>query len=94
MLRVRREDGCDASTKAILIIVVVFCGASTLNLTPLVGNQFQYSASGVIAILRYIDSCPGLPCRARRLLPARCRPKCISVIAWGAPFPGVFSLVQ
>jgi hypothetical protein len=35
----------------------------------------------IIAVLRYVDPCPGLPCRARRPLPAECRPKFISVIA-------------
>jgi hypothetical protein len=47
-----------------------------------------------IAVLRYVDPCLGLPCRARRLLPAEGRPKFISVIASGAPFPGVFNLVH
>jgi len=48
-----------------------------------------------VAVLRYIDPCPGLPCCTRRPRPAECRPKFISVIAWGArpamvyphPFP-------
>jgi len=29
----------------------------------------------IIAVLRYVDPCPGLPYRARRPLPAECRPK-------------------
>jgi hypothetical protein len=48
----------------------------------------------LIAVLRYVDPCPGLPCCAGRPCRAACRPKFISVIAWGALFPGVFNLVQ
>ena len=36
-----------------------------------------------IAALRYVDPCPGLSCGTRRPLPAECRPKFISVAAWG-----------
>jgi hypothetical protein len=47
-----------------------------------------------IAVLRYVDPCPGLPCHARRPFPAERRPKFISVAVWGALFSGVFNLVQ
>jgi|GEM_PF-2643193 hypothetical protein len=58
-------------------------------------QQIQFAnAHQVIAVLRYVDPCPGLPCRARRPRPAECRPKFISVTAWGAQFPGAFNLVQ
>jgi hypothetical protein len=50
--------------------------------------------TGFIAVLRYVDPCPGLPHRARRPLPAERRPKFISVTAWGAQFPGVFNLCE
>jgi hypothetical protein len=50
--------------------------------------------TGCIAVLRYVDPCLDLPCRARRPLPAEWRRKFISVIASGAPFPGVFNLVH
>jgi hypothetical protein len=40
----------------------------------------------IIAFLRYIDHCSYSPCRARPSLPVKCRPKFISVIAWGARF--------
>ncbi len=39
-----------------------------------------------IAVLRYVDPCPGLPCRARRPCSAKCRPKFISVAAWRVRF--------
>jgi hypothetical protein len=39
-----------------------------------------------IAVLRYVDPCPGLPCRARRPRSAKCRPKFISVAAWRVRF--------
>ncbi|MBO9334342.1 MAG: GNAT family N-acetyltransferase [Roseiflexus sp.] len=42
------------------------------------------STMSIIAGLRYVDPCSDLPRRARRPLPAECRPKFISVIAWGA----------
>ena len=40
----------------------------------------------IIAVLRYVDPCLGPPCRVMRPFSAECRPKCISVIAWGARF--------
>jgi len=58
-----------------------------------IGDDLRYSGSPtrsppsrarLIAVLRYIDPCLGLPCRARRPLPAKRRPKFISVAAWGA----------
>jgi hypothetical protein len=39
-----------------------------------------------IAVLRYVDPCPGLACRARRPFPAERRPKFISVTVWGARY--------
>ena len=39
-----------------------------------------------MAVPGYIDPCPVLPCRARRILSAGCRPKFISVTAWRARF--------
>jgi len=62
-------------------------------------NLFRSPQGGAIprvfiAILRYVDPCPGLSCHARRPRPAECRPKCISVTARGAQFPGVFNLVH
>ena len=46
--------------------------AISYQLSP-IGYSFSPTARGayrIIAILRYIDPCPGLPCRARRPLPA------------------------
>ena len=50
--------------------------------------------SQIIAVLRYIDRRPGLPCHARRPFSAKRRLKFISVTAWGAQFPGVFNLCE
>ena len=52
-------------------------------------SSVDYSPScswrlSIIAVLRYVDPCRGLPCRARRLPLAECRPKFISVAAWEA----------
>ena len=47
-----------------------------------------------IAFLRYIDHRSHPSCRTRRPLPAACRPKFISVTAWGVRSRGVFNLVQ
>jgi hypothetical protein len=46
--------------------------AISYQLSP-IGYSFSPTAHGtyrIIAVLRYVDSCPGLPCRARRPLPA------------------------
>jgi len=47
-----------------------------------------------LAVLRYVDLCPGLPCRARIPFPAERRPKFISVTVFGSAILGVFNPVQ
>jgi len=54
-------------------------------------NLFRSPQGGAIprvfiAVLRYVDPCPGLPCRARRPFPAERRPKFISVTVLVARF--------
>jgi hypothetical protein len=50
--------------------------------SPWIAEGFNPTARGVyriIAVLRYVDPCPGLPCRARRPFLSERRPKFISV---------------
>ncbi len=65
--------------------------------SPWIAEGFSPTARGayrIIAVLGYVDPCPGLPCRARRPFPAERRPKFISVIVWGGQFPGAFNHVH
>jgi len=51
-------------------------------------NWYSPSYWEFIAVPGNVDPCPGLPCRARHTLLAKCRPKFISVATWGARFQG------
>ena len=100
--RARRPPLAECRPKFISVTAwsVRFWECSTpSNWFNLYGNCYKFSisisptaSSRIIAVLRNVDPCPGLPCRARRPLPAERRPKFISVAVWGALFPGAFNL--
>jgi hypothetical protein len=94
--RARRPPLAECRPKFISVTAwsVRFWECSTpSNWFNLYGNCYKFSisisptaSSRIIAVLRNVDPCPGLPCRARRPFPAERRPKFISVTAWSVRF--------
>ena len=78
------RGACDSGSVQPRPIGSTSMGTAINSQSPSAPRPVGYSR--FIAVLRYIDPRPGLPCRARSPPLAECRPKFISVTAWSVRF--------